>query len=151
MNYDSKEEFNFHKRNPDLEYLSAYYTQTFEDCNHHVFNAKPDFFNHTLNCFIEYKSHQLNTIKSFDDYLTKWDKQQSFIKPHNYYISLLKMGWNHSINKQAIVASTLKADDLNYLLVFKDSTKLSTQSKNKMDKLLLPWCYESDLSTYTLH
>ena len=150
MNYDSREEQLFHKRHQNLEYLDAYYTQTFEDCNHETFHAKPDFFDHDLNCFIEFKCYQLNTVKSQEDYDTKWGKQKKYLSPYNYNMSLLKYGWNHSIIKQSIVASTLRANDLNYLLVFKDNTELSTQSKNKMNKLLLPWCYESDLNPPSL-
>ena len=152
IDFDSKEESEFFYRNDSVLTLcsDSYFPCTFKDSNNETFRARPDFMYNGI--YIEYKSHQLNTSSSRLDAITKWENQQHWIAPRHRAYNKLKIDWNHSVYKQGIVA---RAYPDNFLLVFKEGTKLSTQSKNRMKEQEITWCYEPEmmehLSSKTLH
>lgn len=140
--YDSKEEELFHERNPFLIQSNKILPFTFYDDNAQAFNAKGDFYHSDSNTIIEFKAHQLNTSKTQLDAETKYNKSFSKDGLHKQ----LKFAWNHSVFKQAAVCRCVtEQTEFNFLLVFKDGTKLSSRAKNKMSTEQLNWCYESEL------
>lgn len=144
--YDSEQEELFHQRHPHLiQCADTFYHYTFYDADGSPFQAKPDFYHPTLECWIEFKCHQLNNKK------TKQLADESHQKQINYkgrdcIKYQLDNGWNHSLFKQAKVQSSLKAMGKLMIVIFKDGTKLTTTSKNKMKQQGLEWIYESDLA-----
>ena len=139
--YDSKEEELFHERNPFLIQSNKILPFTFYDDNAQTFNAKGDFYHSHSNTVIEFKSHQLNTSKTQVDAETKYNK--SFSRDCLY--KKLNTAWNHSVFKQAKVCRHItEQTEYDFLLVFKDGTKLSTHAKNKMTREGLNWSYESE-------
>lgn len=139
--YDSLAEHAFHKRHPELVMVKGTFQNEFHDGTQ-TFQACPDFWDPSAQCYIEFKCHQLN------NHLTKSEaaqKLQSAIefKGHELLIDKLKHGWNHSYIKQSIVQRALAEKGIHLVLVFADKTKLSTQSKNRMKLAGLKWQYET--------
>ncbi|EMF7387761.1 hypothetical protein ACEV85_02780 [Vibrio parahaemolyticus] len=145
MNYDSKEEEQFHQRHPELILCSGKpYNFTFYDNEGTPFRAYPDFYSEKLGCYIEFKCHQLNNK------LDKRSAEAAHQKQINYmgYDCLkyqLDYGWNHSLHKQAKVQSSLKSLGIEMMVLFKKGTKLTTQAINKMNDNGLNWVLEEDL------
>lgn len=146
MNYDSKAEQQFHQRNPDLTLAQdEHYLCSFTDTDDYTFRAKPDFWCESTQTFIEFKDYQLNTSSTKTIAKEKLSKLVEF-KGRELLIDKLKCDWNHSLHKQAIVQNDLFDNHgIRMLVVFSDKTKLSAQSINKMARLSLDWCFESDL------
>lgn len=144
--YDSTEEELFHQRHPHLIQCSDnFYSYTFHDIDGAPFKAKPDFYHPELECWIEFKCHQLNNKK------TKQLADESHQKQINYKGRdctkyQLDHAWNHSLFKQAKVQSSLRAVNKRMIVVFKDGTKLTTTSINKMKQQGIEWIFESDLA-----
>lgn len=139
--YDSQEEKLFHQRNLLLILSNKVLPFTFYDDNAQAFNAKGDFYHSESNTIIEFKAHQLNTSKTQSDAEAKYNKSFSQEGLHKR----LKFSWNHSVFKQAKVCRHItNLTEYNFLLVFKDGTKLSPQAKNRMNKEQLNWCFESE-------
>jgi hypothetical protein len=134
--YDSQAEQTFHEQYPHLQLVTGtYYQTTFEDSNGVAFNARPDFYCTFTDLQIEFKCNQLNTTKSKADSQMKLDKQREH-KALSLY-DLLNFGWNHSIYKQGKVGRTIP----NFCIVFTENTKLSSYSKNLMDKQGINWMF----------
>jgi hypothetical protein len=145
--YDSKEECLFHLNNPYLKSIQSQpYKTTFYDEDGSPFKAYPDFWHAESQTAIEFKAHQLNTCKTKAASQSKLDNQQKFRGKLTFF-DKLKWGWNHSMYKQAKVQSSLAALG-HKMVVFADETKISTQSKNRMDKIDLTWCFEYELPQY---
>ncbi|EOG9060647.1 hypothetical protein ACLK5F_001398 [Vibrio fluvialis] len=145
MQYDSKEEELFHQRHPELILCSGKpYNYTFFDDEGSSFRAYPDFYSETLDCYIEFKSHQLNNKKTKSAAEKSHQKQINF-KGRDCTKYQLDHGWNHSLYKQAKVQSSLKSLGINMIVVFKDGIKLTIQAINKMNANGLKWYREEDL------
>lgn len=142
LNFDSQSEENFFTRNSTILTAStnSFFPDTFKDVDGCIFKAKPDFTYNDI--YIEYKSYQLNTQKSQSHAVQSMEKQQYRVNYKNRNIINLDNGWNHSVFKQGIVARKYSN---RFLLVFKNNTKLSTQSKNKMGDESINWCFEFEL------
>lgn len=152
--YDSKIEEQFHRKHPDLIYVSdnhQYFPQTFYDASGAPFKATPDFYDRERNLVIELKGRQLNNVK------TKVSSQENLQKQQSYKGCLssfdqLKYGFNHSVFKQGKVCRGLRDSNYQYslLIVFTDDTKLTTQAINKMKSEKLDWCFVTDYQCYQL-
>lgn len=144
--YDSKEEKTFHERNPSLKFncKGKQFPITFFDSDAQAFKACGDFYDETTKTVIEFKACQLNNHKTKAKSNKGRETDLAFGKGPHW--NSLENGWNHSIYKQSLVQNGIESSNLeySYFLVFKDKTKLSAQSKNKMDALGLNWGYESD-------
>ena len=143
LGYDSVAEYSFHQRNQHLHLITDKpYKYTFYDDTGIAFKAYPDFW-HSPNTAIEFKDCQLNTQTDKLTAKSKLKKVQEF-KGKKLLIDQLKYDWNHSMYKQSKVQSTLASLGFKMLVVFSDSTKITVNNRNKMDKLNLQWCFESD-------
>ena len=146
--YASIEECIFHINNPHVEIVvDKPYKMNFFDDNGHVFKAYPDFYDKSSLTVIEYKAHQLNNYQTKESCQQKLDNQKEFRGKVTSF-DKLKFGWNHSMYKQRIVQRTLESLGHKMLVVFSDTTKLSTRNKNLMKKIDLTWCWEKDLPEY---
>jgi len=152
LSYDSAIEENFHQQYPNLIYHAdnhKHYPFTFFDDDGEKFKAAPDFYCNERNLVIELKGFQLNNVKNKSASKDKLQTQLEFngdLKPYDK----LRYGFNHSIYKQGAVNRTISASNYQYkfLLVFTDNTKLSAQSKNKMIKEQIDWCYVKEWENY---
>lgn len=140
--YDSLAEEEFHARHPELIHHTNNYSCWFKDGSGATWRAKPDFWDPSAQCYIEFKCHQLNSK------LTKLEAEQKLqavteFKKKYYLIDKLNNAWNHSYVKQSIVQRTLRENGINMIVIFSDKTKLSPQFKNKMKLIGLHWEYES--------
>ncbi len=145
MKYDSKEEELFHQRHPNLiQCADKPYNFTFYDEQGTSFKAYPDFYSEELKCYIEFKCHQLNNKPDKNTADDHHQRQISF-KGRDCIKYQLDNSWNHSLFKQAKVQSSLASLDIKILVVFKDGTKLTPQSINKMKAVGLVWFYEYEI------
>jgi hypothetical protein len=152
LKYDSILEREFHERYPDLVYHKSnlkHYQFTFYDFEGFAFKASPDFYCEEKNIVIELKGFQLNNIKTKSLSVESLLSQESFKGKLTPY-DKLKFGFNHSLYKQGTVNRTIRVSNYqyNFLLVFEDKTKISTQSKNKMNKESIDWCFVSQWQEY---
>ena len=143
MTFDSLAEETFYYRNSHLltRPTKTDFPVTFYDSEETPFTAKYDFLTNT-GIYIEFKAHQLNNIATKRDSILALKAQEKYTNNSNRDYKQLKLGWNHSSEKHSIISSVYGSK---YLLVFKDSTKISTQSKNKMTSLGINWIYECEL------
>ena len=143
MTFDSLAEEAFYYRNSNLltRPTKTDFPITFYDAEETPFTAKYDFLTNT-GIYIEFKARQLNNIETKRDSILALKAQEKYTNSKNRDYKRLTLGWNHSIFKHSIISSVYGSK---YLLVFKDSTKLSTQSKNKMTSLGINWIYECEL------
>jgi len=140
--YDSKDEKSFHEKFPHLRRNeSTSFPLVLEDGS--PYNSTPDFYCPLLNMIIEFKSHQLNNVVSLSTSLAKQEQELEYKGYVSSYFKL-KSGFNHSICKQGLTADYVASKTKHkFSIIFKDDTKLSTQSKNKMSLNNIPWLYES--------
>lgn len=109
--FDSKAEA---KAYPFLQSLGfVHITETFDctfsDSEGKEFKAKPDFYHPALDLYLEYKTHPLNTKRSYRTAKNACEKMnQKYVKNTTYF--KLENAWNHSIAKQAIVQKRLSTD-----------------------------------------
>jgi hypothetical protein len=153
LKYDSILERKFHEQFPDLIYHEnnlKTFPYTFYDEDGVAFQASPDFYCEQRNIVIELKGSQLNTHKTKLVCAEKIQYQLNRFgnKEEDFY--LLKHGFNQSLFKQGIVNRGIRSSNYQYqfLLIFTDDTKLSTQSKNKMAVEKIDWCYVSEWQDY---
>ena len=153
MKYDSILERKFHEQFSDLVYHEnnlKHYPITFYDLEGTPFKASPDFYCKKRNIVIELKGSQLNTNKTKLKCTQKIQYQLNRFgsKEEKYY--RLKNGFNQSIFKQGIVNRSIRSSNyqFQFLLVFTDDTKLSTQSKNKMKAEKIDWCFANEWQEY---
>jgi hypothetical protein len=153
LKYDSTLERKFHEQFPDLVYHEnnlKHYPFTFYDSEGTPFNASPDFYCSERNIVIELKGKQLNTAK------TKYKSDAEILNKRrrfgDKYLTFyqLKHGFNHSLYKQGTVNRTIRASNYQYqfLLVFTDGTKITTNSINKMKAEKIDWCFASEWLEY---
>lgn len=152
LKYDSILERKFHEQFPDLVYHENNlnpYRFTFYDDDGNAFNAAPDFYCEERNIVIELKGFQLNNVKTKNLSIEKLLAQDSFKGKLTPY-DKLKFAFNHSLYKQGTVNRTIRVSNYqyNFLLVFEDKTKISTQSQNKMKEEGIDWCYVSEWQDY---
>lgn len=146
--YESLAECKFHINNPYLQIISNKpYKTTFYDEDGSPFKAYPDFWHPETQTAIEFKDYKLNTHKT-KQASTERCKQIEDFKGKLTRFDKLNNGFNHSMYKQAKVQSSLQSLGHNMLVVFSDTTKLSTQNKNLMKKIDLTWCWEHELPEY---
>jgi len=146
--YDSKAEQEFHQRNPFLQYFNKQFPITFFDDAAQPFKACGDFFDAETNTVIEFKDFKLNKHQTKAIAESNLVSGLRFGKKAHY--KALTNGWNHSAYKQSKVQSGIKhASNVQYayLLVFSDTTKLTTPKNGDialMNSLGINWCYEVD-------
>ena len=140
--FDSEAERSFYARNSDIITLPSdrSLSTTFTDSDNQTFSAKYDFESLSGFYLIEYKCKQLNTIETRSKCLERFNRVSRYVKDKEYWRR--EYSWSNSIYKHKIIQDSL---DNNYLLVFDDSTVLTTRFINKMNKIGLNWCYESEL------
>lgn len=145
MTFDSSAEEAFYTRNSHLltRPVKTEFPTTFYDDEETPFTAKYDFLTNT-GIYIEFKARQLNYIETKRDSILALKAQERYTNNRNRDYKRLLLGWNHSIYKHSIISSIYGSK---YLVVFKDNTKISTQSKNKMTSLGINWIYESELES----
>lgn len=87
-------------------HITETFDYTFSDSEGTKFKAKPDFYHPALDLYLEYKTHPLNSKRS---YRTAEKACQSmnpqYVTNKTYFH--LKHAWNHSLAKQAIVQKKL--------------------------------------------
>ena len=142
MTFDSLAEEAFYCRNKDIITLPSdrSFSTTFTDSDNQTFSAKYDFESLSGFYLIEYKCKQLNTIETRSMCLERFNRVSRYVKDKEYWRR--EYSWSNSIFKHKIIQDTLEG---HYLLVFDDSTVLTTRFINKMNKIGLNWCYESEL------
>jgi hypothetical protein len=155
LKYDSILEQKFHEQFSDLIYHENnfnHYPLTFYDAEAVGYKATPDFYCDQRNIVIELKGHQLNNTKSKLLSNSKLQNQQSFRGSLTTF-DHLRYGWNHSRYKQGTVNRCIRSSNYQYqfLLVFTNDTKLSTQAKNSMAKEKIDWCFASEWQGYTFN
>ena len=145
MIYYSQAEESFHNRHIDIITRpdSCSFDHLFTDQSGARFTAHYDF--RLGNYYIEYKNHKLHNIETKEDCIIAYNKRKSFVKSaKGLHYLILNTGWNHSLFKHLAVQAVMGDK---YLVVFDDSTDLSTQSINKMNSSGLNWLMESELYT----
>jgi hypothetical protein len=152
LKYDSILEREFHEQFPDLVYHESnlkHYQFTFYDFEGCAFKASPDFYCEERNIVIELKGFQLNNITTKNLSIEKLLYQERFKGKLTPY-DKLKFAFNHSLYKQGTVNRTIRVSNYhyNFLLVFEDKTKISTQSKKKMNEEGIDWCFVSQWQEY---
>lgn len=152
LNYDSILERTFHEQFPSLVYHEnnlKHYPFTFYDSDGVAFKASPDFYCEERNIVIELKGFKLNNVATKKVSLEKLASQEKYNGTLTNYHKLL-YAFNHSLYKQAAVNRTIRGSNYqyNFLLVFVDGTKLTTQSKNRMKEQQIDWCFASDWQDY---
>jgi len=152
LKYDSILERKFHEQFPDLVYHEnnlKHYPFTFYDSDGVAFKASPDFYCEERNIVIELKGRKLNNVATKKLSIDKLASQEQYNGKLTDYHKLL-FAFNHSLYKQATVNRAIRDSNYqyNFLLVFEDKTDLTTQSKNKMKKEGIDWCYASEWQDY---
>jgi len=143
IKYDSDIEQNFHLQFPFLELVNdTFFDKTFRDTENTPFKAKADFTCPITGLVIELKGYQLNNIKT----KSASNNRQLNITNFKGWLTpkdLLETGFNHSLYKHSIVSKEIP----NYAIVFKDDTKISSTSKNKMVKENINFMFAKDYQT----
>lgn len=140
-NFESAQEFHFYERNRKIitPASDSFFPTPFYDSEGKLFNAQPDFLYKGL-IWIEFKCFQLNNYEPQSRCFELLTDKSKFSSSLNYL--KLKYHWSNSIYKQAAVSEAYPS---HFLIVFKDQTKLSTQSKNLMNRLGINWCFEQEM------
>lgn len=59
-----------------------------------------------------------------------------------------KTSWSNSAHKHKIVQDRMMDYNVDYLLVFSHTAKISKQQQNKLDDLKLNWCFQDNLEFF---
>ena len=148
--YDSKQEYYFHIRHPELQYNinNESFGYTFKDNNLEPFKALWDFYDKETCTYLEFKSYKLNKNPTKEICRNTWKGFTTYNKRPSLY-NKLNYSWSNSGEKQSLVSKVINSETFPYsfVVVFSDKTKLTDNKRGDtayMNKLGLSWCMESE-------